>query len=200
MPSATLPTVRLADPMALRAYAHPIRLRLIALLRQRGPHTATQAAAAIGESVPSCSFHLRQMAKYRLVELVPGRHGREKPWQATAAVTEWQGSGTGGIAAEAALQLELSLARQYFDAIRHWLTAQTGEPAEWREAAKFGDSLLLLTAEELRLLAEQVDALVRPFRGRELGAEGCPHGARPVLMLHVAVPAAAAFRAADDQH
>lgn len=177
--------------MALRAYAHPIRLRLIALLRQRGPCTATQAAAAVGESVPSCSFHLRQMAKYGLVELTPGRHGREKPWQATATVTEWEGSGTAGPAAEAALQLELTLAGQYFEAIRRWLTTQADEQPEWREAAQFGDSLLHLTAAELRLLAGQIEALLQPFRGREPGTGRSPVEARPVLMLHIAVPAAA---------
>ncbi len=184
-------TVRLADPKALRAYAHPIRLRLIALLRQHGSHTATQAAAAIGESVPSCSFHLRQMAKYGLAELAPGGRGREKPWQATAAVTEWDGPGAGGPAAGASLQLEIALARQYFEAITNWLTAQAGEPAEWREAAQFGDSLLHLTADELRLLAEQITALLAPFRSRAPGDGHSPAGTRPVLMLHVAMPAVA---------
>jgi predicted transcriptional regulator len=191
MPDDVLPTVRLADPTALRAYAHPIRLRLIGLLRQRGPQTATQAAAAIGESVPSCSFHLRQMAKYGLVEPAPTGRGREKPWQATAAVTEWAGSGAGGAGAEAALQLELTLARQYFDTIRSWLTSQAGEPAEWREAAQFGDSLLHLTAAELKAVTKQIDALLQPFRGREPGTGRSPRGSRPVLMLQIAVPAAA---------
>jgi len=199
VPDEALPTVQLADPMALRAYAHPIRLRLIALLRQRGPQTATQAAAALGESVPSCSFHLRQMAKYGLVELVPGRRGREKPWQATAAATEWEGSGAGGPAGEAALQLELTLARQYFEAIRLWLTTQADEPAEWRQAAQFGDSLLHLTAAELKLLAEQIDGLLQPFRGRRPEAGDGSQGTRPVLMLHVAVPAAAAVPVPDDR-
>jgi predicted transcriptional regulator len=189
VPDDSLPALRLADPKALRAYAHPIRLRLIALLRQRGPQTATQAAGAIGESVPSCSFHLRQMAKYGLVELAPGGRGREKPWQATAAVTEWDPSGAGDLATEAALHLELILARQYFEAITRWLVSQADEPAEWREAVHFGDSLLHLTAAELRLLAGQIDALLQPFRGRTPAASRGPQATRPVLMLHLAVPA-----------
>jgi DNA-binding transcriptional ArsR family regulator len=190
VPDTALTASRLTDPVALRAYAHPIRLRLIALLRERGPQTATQAAAAIGESVPSCSFHLRQMAKYGLVEPAAGGRGRAKPWQAAAAATEWEGSGAGGPAADAALDLELALARQYFEAVTRWLTTQAGEPAEWREAAQFGDSLLNLTAAELSLLTEQIDALVRPFRHRSPGAGRTPADARPVLVLHVAVPTA----------
>src|SRR5580658_642086 len=87
-------SVRLTDPRALRAYAHPTRLALIGLLRSDGPQTATQAAGAIGESVASCSFHLRQMAKYGLVEEAGGGRGREKPWQATAMVTDLDPAGS----------------------------------------------------------------------------------------------------------
>src|ERR1700761_5736702 len=73
---------RLTDPRALRALAHPIRLELVGLLRRLGPLTATQAAELIGESSGSTSFHLRQLAKYGLVEDAGGGAGRERPWRA----------------------------------------------------------------------------------------------------------------------
>jgi predicted ArsR family transcriptional regulator len=180
------PSVRLADPRALRAYAHPVRLQLMGLLRQRGPQTATQAAQVIGESVPSCSFHLRQLAKYGLVEPAEGGRGREKPWQATAMATAWEAE-PGGPDAEAALSLELAMARQYFDLVAHWLTSRASAPAEWRAAARAGDSLLQLTAAELSRLNEQIDELVEPFRAKTAGAR--PEGTRPVVMLHLVIPA-----------
>jgi hypothetical protein len=37
-------SLELTDPRALRAVAHPLRLRLVGLLRREGPLTATQAA------------------------------------------------------------------------------------------------------------------------------------------------------------
>ncbi|RKE22812.1 helix-turn-helix domain-containing protein [Streptomyces sp. TLI_171] len=87
------PAIRLTDPRALRAYAHPTRMALVGLLRREGPLTATRAAELLGtESVASCSFHLRQLAKYGLVEEAGGGHGREKPWRATAAFTSWDSS------------------------------------------------------------------------------------------------------------
>src|SRR5687767_14852819 len=87
---AELPeTVTLSDPKALRAYAHPLRMALVGLLRREGPLTATQAAERLGESVPNCSFHLRQLAKYGLAERVEGADAREKPWRATAQYTTW---------------------------------------------------------------------------------------------------------------
>src|SRR5579863_6253057 len=82
------PTVtRLTDPRALRGYAHPVRMKLVGLLRTEGPLTATQAAELLGESSGTCSFHLRQLAKYGLVEEAAGGTGREKPWRATAQRT-----------------------------------------------------------------------------------------------------------------
>src|ERR1700760_2785790 len=59
---------RLTDPRALRAYAHPVRMRLMGLLRTEGPLTATRAADLLGEPSGPCSFPLRQRAKYGLVE------------------------------------------------------------------------------------------------------------------------------------
>src|SRR4051812_2136027 len=68
MASEERKTIRLDDPRALRAYAHPLRLSLIGMLRRNGPMTATQCAAVLDENVPNCSFHLRQLAKYGLAE------------------------------------------------------------------------------------------------------------------------------------
>ena len=183
-------SVRLTDPRALRAYAHPTRLALAALLRRDGPQTATQAAKAIGESVASCSFHLRQMAKYGLVEQAEGGRGREKPWRATAMFTDWDPAGPDDpVAAAAAQALELALAEQYFELTARWLAAQPEEPAEWREAAQFGDTLLYLTAAELRELGAKMQSLVRPYTGRLEDPGARPAGSRPVAVLHLAFPA-----------
>src|SRR5260370_193869 len=79
----------LTDPRALRAYAHPVRMALVGLLRSEGPLTATKAADLLGESSGTCSFPLRQLAKYGLVEEAEGGTGREKPWRATTMMTSW---------------------------------------------------------------------------------------------------------------
>jgi predicted ArsR family transcriptional regulator len=182
-------SIRLTDPRALRAYAHPTRLALIGLLRSDGPQTATQAAGAIGESVASCSFHLRQMAKYGLVEEAGGGRGREKPWQATAMVTDLDPAGSDPATAAAAQSLQLALAEQYFRLLERWIRAQPAEPVHWREAAHFGDVLLHLTAAELRDLREKIDELVQPYAGRNEDRAGRPPDSRSVLLLRLAFPA-----------
>jgi hypothetical protein len=164
-------------------------MALMALLRLDGPQTATMAAEAIGESVASCSFHLRQMAKYGLLEQAGGGHGREKPWKATAAFTEWDTDDAQSPAAAAAVQaLQLALAGQYHELAARWLQAQSGESAQWREAAHFGDTLLHLTARELQDLGRKIDKLVEPYLERSDDASTRPAGSRPVMFVHQAFP------------
>ncbi|WP_309080476.1 helix-turn-helix domain-containing protein [Zhihengliuella sp.] len=69
-----------SDPRQIRALAHPTRLSLLDYLGTVEQATATECAAAVGESVASCSFHLRSLAQHGYIE--PGeRRGREKPWR-----------------------------------------------------------------------------------------------------------------------
>ncbi|WP_189155313.1 winged helix-turn-helix domain-containing protein [Lentzea pudingi] len=60
---------------------HPVRLALLDLLAEHGTLTSTQAAARLGESSGSCSFHLRQLAELGLIEEAPHQGGKARPWQ-----------------------------------------------------------------------------------------------------------------------
>src|SRR3954453_19689864 len=99
--------MELTDPRAMRAYAHPVRLALIGLLRRHGPMTATQAAERLGESSGTCSFHLRQLAKYGFCEEAGGGKGRQKPWRATATFTTWKSTPADADMADAEHHLNL---------------------------------------------------------------------------------------------
>ncbi|WP_211336392.1 winged helix-turn-helix domain-containing protein [Nocardia tenerifensis] len=178
-------SIELTDPRALRAYAHPTRLALVGLLRREGPMTATRAADAIGESVASCSFHLRQLAKYGLVEEAGGGRGREKPWRATAMVTTWEVGSPDPAATEA---LELAVAERYFELMARWIQTRAEEPAVWQEAARFGDTVLPLTAAELRDLGVKLQELMRPYLERIDDPSKRPAHARPVALLQLAFP------------
>ncbi|MET7536675.1 winged helix-turn-helix domain-containing protein [Streptomyces sp. NPDC005507] len=60
---------------------HPIRIALLDLLAEVGTVTSTEAAARLGHSSGLCSFHLRQLARYGLIEEAPPTDGRARPWQ-----------------------------------------------------------------------------------------------------------------------
>jgi len=182
-------TVNLTDPRAMRALAHPTRLRLVALLRREGPLTATGAAAVLGESSGSCSFHLRQLARYGLVEEAGGGRGREKPWRATAQFTSWPNVPTSPAAAAASQQLATVIAEKYVELLLTWLKTNQDEPVVWQEAAQFGDSMVYLTAEELAELGGRVRELVDRYADRTADRSLRPAGSRPVSYLHLAFPA-----------
>jgi predicted ArsR family transcriptional regulator len=180
--------VELTDPRALRAYAHPVRMALLGLLRREGPKTATEAAPAVGESVANCSFHLRQLAKYGLVEPVEGTHGRSKPWRATATFTSWRADSDDPEMAAAATMLEQQILDSYFRQAQGWLARRDQESPAWRRAGQPSDWLLHLTAAETRRLTERLSALVEEYLPRNLDPSRRPKGSRPVKLVHLAFP------------
>ena len=54
-------------PTALRGLVHPIRLRLLELLQQDGPATASGLGREIGQSSGVTSYHLRVLAEHGFV-------------------------------------------------------------------------------------------------------------------------------------
>jgi DNA-binding transcriptional ArsR family regulator len=177
------PAVSLTDPVALRAYAHPLRMRLVGLLRREGPLTATQAAARFGESVPNCSFHLRQLAKYGLVERAEGADAREKPWRATARSTHWESHSEDPEQQAAVDQLEAVVMAGYHERAQRWLARHGAEPPEWRRVTGPSDELLYLTAPELAALERRFEELRAEFRPRHADPALRPRGARPVNIV-----------------
>jgi predicted transcriptional regulator len=185
-PSRTI--ARLTDARALRAYAHPVRMALIGLLRSEGQKTATQAAELLGESSGTCSFHLRQLAKYGLVEEAAGGTGREKPWRATTQRTGVPVTTDDPEVAAAGGLVRFVLAEQFFARLVRWLDRRQDEPAAWREAAAFGDRILYVTAGELGELASRVEAMLDEYLDRLVKPELRPEGARRVTYLNWAFP------------
>jgi predicted ArsR family transcriptional regulator len=180
--------IEITDPRALRAVAHPTRLELIGLLRRSGPLTATQAGARIGESAASCSFHLRQLAKYGLVEEAGGGRGRERPWQATANATEWPVHDRAGGRHGAGAMLSRIVVEGYFQMALEWLERRPSEPPDWADAGSEGDMVLYLTAEELVELRGRVTALLEPYFERLEDPSARPPGSRAVSFIQFAIP------------
>lgn len=71
------------DPRILRAIAHPTRNRVLHELSAAGSLRAADIAKRTGIPANQASFHLRQLAKYGLVEVAPdaGRDKRDRVWR-----------------------------------------------------------------------------------------------------------------------
>jgi DNA-binding transcriptional ArsR family regulator len=73
------------DPGALRALAHPLRVRMLGLLTVHGPATSAQLARQLAVRSGSTSWHLAKLAEHGLIEELPDRGTkRERWWRATA--------------------------------------------------------------------------------------------------------------------
>ena len=184
----TKPEVRLTDPRALRGYAHPLRMALVGLLRREGPMTATQAAQRLDESVPNCSYHLRQLAKYGLAERVEGSDARERPWRATALSTSWDDTSEDPAVRAAANQLNATVLGHYVERARAHLAQRETEPVQWRVVTGFGDALVHVTAEELADLSRRIEALLAEYDERLTDPSTRPAGARAIGIIQLLLP------------
>ena len=161
----------------MRALAHPTRLALLDHLHGVEQATATECAAAIGESPSALSYHLRALAKWGFVEEGEGGVGRERPWRATAARIEFDDESIEG----AVLRDEL-VARSHA-AVRSALDANL--PPRWRRATQTSFATIELTPSQLEELGERFEALLD-----ELRAQRRPKGTRSVVVSFQAVPRA----------
>lgn len=71
------------DPRILRAIAHPARNRILSELWASGSLRAADVARILDMPANQASFHLRQLAKYGLVEEAPeeARDKRDRVWR-----------------------------------------------------------------------------------------------------------------------
>jgi DNA-binding transcriptional ArsR family regulator len=183
--------MRISDPQVMRALAHPARIEIVEYLNSTGEVvTATECARMVGLSPSATSYHLRELAKYGLVEQAPSRgDGRERVWRSTSAHVRIEGGDNEPETAAA----ERALVDLYLDrdarGLEEWLDRHDEEPAEWQEASAITGNTLLLTADELRALNEKVRELVEPYQLRTRRADP-PAGAREVRATYIAFPVA----------
>jgi DNA-binding transcriptional ArsR family regulator len=180
-----------SDAQTLRALTHPVRIALLeALSMGSGPMTATQLGEQIGESPTTCSFHLRQLAKYGFVEEAGGGKGRARPWKMTSIGMHIRGYGDPETEIAAAALGRLVTDRQI---ARHqaWLRSSASYPRGWRKAAGNSEWVLYLTPSELEQLNDELAELIIPrFRERLTDPSKRPPGALPVEYLLFSYPIA----------
>jgi DNA-binding transcriptional ArsR family regulator len=185
----------LSDARTMRALAHPVRLALIDALKLAGPLTATQAGERIGESPTTCSFHLRQLAKYGFVEEAGGGSGRARPWRLTVGATRFTTEQEDPETRLAAGVLERMLRERNLERYRTWLETRTSHPKAWRENALTSQSVLWMTVEELAELNEELLAVLDSrFQERKTDPAARPEGARPVELQIFSYPLTAVPR------
>ena len=158
--------IELSDPAALRALAHPLRIRLVALLRREGTLTASEAGRRLGESSGSTSYHLRQLERFGYVEEDGPRSGRERRWRATSRSTSWDAGDFAGDSEGRAVSdaLERRQVQRAVDQFEAWMSHRGEMDPAWLHAATLGDAVMRLTPSQTKALNDELYAVLRRCR------------------------------------
>jgi DNA-binding transcriptional ArsR family regulator len=180
--------LRLTDPKAMRALAHPVRMALLDLLAVAGTLTATQASEALGESPANCAFHLRTLAKYGFVREAGGGRGRERPWTRTRRVISVSSTEQDNAqAAIAAGALGSVYFERWVERARRVFGSRERLPG-WERATQMSRSAVFLTPEEAVEVEREIQEIIDRYRDRERDPSQRPAGALPVELAIFASP------------
>ncbi len=180
---------QVVDEATLRALAHPIRWSLIETLAVEGTATAARCAHILGQSQGTCSFHLRQLARFGLVEEAPTTSKRDRPWRLTSIRQSWQTAPSGDAGRDIAAQkLTQVVVQRETERIREWVRHESQAPAEWRRTAFRTGVLTWMTAAELDELGAELSQLMQRFVDRIEDPTRRPEGSAPVRLFTTGFP------------
>ena len=160
------------DPRVLRAIAHPVRNRILTELSAGGPMRAADLARELGIPANQASFHLRQLAKYGLIEEAPeaARDQRDRVWKSaddgslSIDVGALEREPGGKAAATVFLRNAAGYAHQLVEAAY----GQDRAPETHRSTM---DSAVRLTKDEAAQLSAEVSELVQRWTERNRGRD-----------------------------
>ncbi len=180
--------VRIVDAAAMRALAHPLKWTLMDVLLTDGAATSTRCAELTGESQASCSFHLRQLARYGLVEEAPTASKKERPWRLATVDQSWSRVQPDPARTQAAAELERVFVQHEFTTLLRWARTAESYGDDWQRASMRAGALAWLTAGELAGLRDHIEELMLAYRGRVTDAAKRPAGSRLVRLFSAAYP------------
>jgi DNA-binding transcriptional ArsR family regulator len=182
---------RVIDGPVLKALAHPLRVQLLDILSQHGPQTASSIGKRLGESSGATSYHLRQLARHGLVREVPDRGSvRERWWERTpgALTISTPGAEQDPAVREAARQVSSYFERGRAESLAAFMASDTTAlPDEWSQAATISTLNAYFTADQLKALTRDMEAVLREKLETYRNDPGTP-GARPVQVHFNAFP------------
>jgi DNA-binding transcriptional ArsR family regulator len=153
-------------PERLKGLTHPIRLRLLELLQNEGPATATSLAARIGRSSGVTSYHLRVLADNELIAEDTARgNARDRFWRAAHRSMGFTVRMSQHPSPEVTSQYLRLAAGEIHRRVLAGIDILTSSPDEMAAAPwKLNDWPLRLTVQEARELGTQISELAQRYR------------------------------------
>jgi predicted ArsR family transcriptional regulator len=181
---------QLTDARTMKALAHPVRIALLEELTIGGAMTATEVGERIGESPTTCSFHLRQLAKYGWVEEAGGGKGRARPWRMASLGFSTASTHDDPDTDIAATTLNRLFRERQLARYETWIDTRAAYPRAWRDAVSDSEYIFYLTTAELKELNKAVhDTLMHWFDEQRItDPSQRPPGSLPVEVLTFGYP------------
>ena len=162
-------SIDLHDAGPMRALAHPLRLRILGILRVEGPQSVGRLAEATGVASGSVSYHLATLAKHGFVVPAPDleRDGRERWWKAAHEMTSSQSAEflDDPERREAHDAMRRAVLDSYHRELLHALDAELALDPAWVAASDSSDGGANLTLAEFRELGAELEALREKWWG-----------------------------------
>lgn len=175
------------DEDSVQVLAHPLRQRLLALLRTDGAATSTKLAERVDESSGVTSYHLRKLAEAGFVEEDTGRGTkRERWWRPSHLATNYSPADFLGNpeAHRASVGMRRETARWQQRLIDQWLTEEADWDKAWVDAAGSSDWLLRLTPAQTKALGEEIFAVIQRYHDDQ-ASDDDPDAERVVWLQHL---------------
>jgi DNA-binding transcriptional ArsR family regulator len=149
------------DATGLKALAHPVRLRILGLLRLEGPATASGLADRLGLNSGATSYHLRHLERHGFVlEDAALGNGRDRWWRAAHGSTRTATTERTREEREATDAFGQAIALLHTEQLQRAVEERALLPEEWRAASILSDWQLRLTAARAQELTDALDRLV----------------------------------------
>lgn len=185
------PTVRhVTDSRVLAALAHPLRRRLMDVLKVYGPCPVGLLAERTGQAPANVSHHLKVLAAADLVLEAPelARDRRERWWRLRDPAVRWSNTEfdadpAARAVADAASSLNLD---RHVALVRAWHSAPDEAHAAWGDGPFSTDKWLHLTPDELAQLSREVTELFARWAERPAADDG--QRREPVFLFAHGVP------------
>lgn len=191
MPDEHRETQPVHDPRMLRAIAHPVRNRVLHELSAGGSLRAADIARELGIPANQASFHLRQLAKYGLVEEDPAaaRDKRDRVWKLaseegwTANLGELESAPGGSAAVRVFRRTAAAWGHAVVDAA---YAAPQGTEEEKGTVRTVTEEAVRLTKDEAQELTRDLEAVVARWAEKTRGRDGADR--RTYLLFSVLQP------------
>jgi DNA-binding transcriptional ArsR family regulator len=178
--------VKILDPAAIKALAHPLRLQLFELVRREGPATSTSLAKRLNETSGATSYHLRQLHRAGLIEEDADRGtGRERWWRSAQRRIAVRASALPDEpdTQAAVLWFAREIQRRRNAWVERWFDTHRQWPQEWRDASVDSSAEFRTTPEQLAALRDEVFEVIERHRA-EAERDEAPDSERVVVMFY----------------